>query len=66
MTITNLIIKKIGKFRFNDINDLINNIKHNTISEADTIKKINELNKTQKVEAKGKRIIKSQKKLFVC
>ena len=61
-----MIIKKIGKFRFNDINDLINNIKHNTISEADTIKKINELNKTQKVEAKGKRIIKSQKKLFVC
>ena len=45
---------------------MINNIKHNTISEADTIKKINELNKTQKVEAKGKRIIKSQKKLFVC
>ena len=35
---------KIGKFRFNDINNLINNIKNNPISEADTKKKINELN----------------------
>ena len=25
---------KIGKIKFNDINDLINNIKNNTISEA--------------------------------
>ena len=37
---------KIGKLKFNDINDLINNIKNNTISEADIKKKINELNKT--------------------
>ena len=35
---------KIGKFKFNEINDLINNIKGNTISEADAKKKINELN----------------------
>ena len=35
---------KIGKFKFNDINNLINNIKNNEISEADTKKKINELN----------------------
>ena len=35
---------KIGKLKFNDINNLINNIKSNTISEADTKKKINELN----------------------
>ena len=27
---------KIGKFKFNDTNDLINNIKNNTISESDT------------------------------
>ena len=27
---------KIDKFKFNDINDLINNIKNNTISEANT------------------------------
>ena len=36
---------KIGKFKFNDINDLINDIKNNTISEANAKKKINELNK---------------------
>ena len=27
---------KIGGFKFNDINDLTNNIKDNTISESDT------------------------------
>ena len=37
----------IGKFKFNDINNLINNFKNNTISEADTKKEINELNKTK-------------------
>ena len=35
---------KIGELKFNDINDLINSIKGNTISEADTKKKIDELN----------------------
>ena len=55
---------KIDKFKFNDINDLINNIKNNTISEADTKKKINELNEIKKVEIKGKRLIESQKKLL--
>ena len=39
---------KTGKFKFNDINNLINNIKSNTISEADTKKKINELNEIKK------------------
>ena len=29
---------KIGKLKFNDINDLINNIKSNTISESDAKK----------------------------
>ena len=29
---------KIGKLKFNEINDLINSIKGNTISEADTKK----------------------------
>ena len=47
----------IGKFKFNDINNLINNIKNNTISETDINKKINELNEIKKVEAKGKRLI---------
>ena len=32
---------KIGKLKFNEINNLINNIKNNTISEADTKKKTN-------------------------
>ena len=52
---------KIGKSKFNEINDLINSIKSNTISEADAKKKINELNETKKVEIKGKRLIESQK-----
>ena len=55
---------KIGKLKFNDINDLINSIKSNTISEADTKKKINELNEIKKVETNGKRLIESQKKLL--
>ena len=55
---------KIGKFKFNDINNLISNIKNNTISEAATKKKINELNKIKKVETKGKRLINSQKTLL--
>ena len=37
---------KVGKFKFNDINNTINNIKNNTISEVHIKKKINELNKT--------------------
>ena len=43
---------------------MINNIKNNTISEVDTKKKINELNKIKKVETNGKRLIKSQQKLL--
>ena len=39
---------KIGKLKFNDINDLTNSIKGNTISEADAKKKINELNEIKK------------------
>ena len=54
----------IGKFKFNDINNLINNIKNNTISEADTKKKINELDEVKKVETKDKRLSISQKTLL--
>ena len=43
---------------------MINNIKNNTISEADTKKKINELNEIKKTEVKGKRLINSQKILL--
>ena len=39
---------KIGKLKCNDINDVINSIKGNSISEADTKKKINELNEIKK------------------
>ena len=42
---------KIGKLRFNDINNLIINIKNNTISEADAKKK-NKLNKMKKTKNK--------------
>ena len=55
---------KISKLKFNDINDLINSIKDNTISEADTKKNLNELNERKKVEIKGKRLINSQKNLL--
>ena len=55
---------KIGKLKFNDINELITNIKNNTISEADTKKKINKLNKIKNVETKGKQLIKNQEKLL--
>ena len=53
---------KIVKLKFNDINNLINGIKGNAISEADTKKKINELNKIKRVEIKGKRLIENKKK----
>ena len=43
---------------------MVNNIKNNTISEADAKKKINKLNKIKNVETKGKRLIKSQQKLL--
>ena len=39
---------KVGKLKFSDINGLINSIKGNTISEADTKNKINELNEIKK------------------
>ena len=55
---------KIGKLKLNDISDLINSIKGNSISEADTKKEINELNEIKKVETNSKRLIESQKKLL--
>ena len=39
---------KIGKLKFNDINDLINNIKNNTIGEALAKQKLNALNEIKK------------------
>ena len=43
---------------------MINNIKNNTISEADTKNQIKELNKIKNVETKGRGLIKSQKTLL--
>ena len=43
---------------------MINSIKNNTISEADTKKKTNELNEIKKAEIKGKRLINGQKRLL--
>ena len=55
---------RIGKLKFNYINNLINSIKSNTISKADAKNKINELNEIKKAEIKGKRLIKNQEKLL--
>ena len=55
---------KIGKLKFKDINNLINNIKNNTISEADAKQKLDALNEIKKAEIKNKRLISSQKKLL--
>ena len=43
---------------------MINGIKGNSISEADTKKKINELNEIKKVERNGKILIESKKKFL--
>ena len=41
---------KIGKFKYNDIKDLVNNIKNNTISEIDAKEDLNTLIKIKKEE----------------
>ena len=41
---------KIGEFKYNDIKDLVNNIKNNTISEIDAKKDLNTLNKIKNAE----------------
>ena len=43
---------------------MINDIKNNTISEADTKRKINKLSQIKNVETKGKRLIDTQKTLL--
>ena len=55
---------KIGKLRFDDINNLINDIKNNTISEALARQKLNALNEIKKTETKNKRLINGQKILL--
>ena len=55
---------KIGKLRFNDINNLINDIKNNTFSEAFAKQKLNALNEIKKTETKNKCLINGQKILL--
>ena len=55
---------KVGKFKFNSINNLVDSIKNNTISEALAKQKLNALNKIKKAEIKGKCLINSQKILL--
>ena len=56
---------KIGKLKFNDINNLVNSIKNNRISETYAKQKLNALNEIKKAEIKGKRLISGQKKLLI-
>ena len=53
---------KIGILKFNGINNLINKIKNNTISEALAKQKLDALNEIKKAEIQNKRLISSQKK----
>ena len=54
---------KIGNLKFNDISNLVNDIKNNSISEALAKQKLNVLNKIKKAETKNKRLINGQKTL---
>ena len=54
---------KIGKFKFNDINDLVNNSNNNTISEADAKQK-QWIKQNKKEVIKDKHLIASQKILL--
>ena len=55
---------KIGKLKFNDINNLVNKIKDNTISKVHAKHKLNALNEIKKAEIKGKCLISGQNKLL--
>ena len=55
---------KIGKFKYNDIIKLINNINDNAISETLAKENLNALNQSKNAEIKDKRLISSQKELL--
>ena len=59
-----IIKKKIGNLKFNDIINLVNNIKNNTISEPPAKQKLHALNKIKKEETKYRRLINGQKILL--
>ena len=54
---------KIGKFRYTDIRDTINNIKNNIISETLGRNKLNAFSKIKKAAIKNNHLISSQKEL---
>ena len=56
---------KIGKFKYTDIRDLVNNIRNNTISEISAKKGLNTLNKIKDAEIiKQKNHIPKHKQLL--
>ena len=55
---------KIGKFKYNDIKNLLDNINENAIGETPARKKLNALNKLKKEEIKKKRLISNLKELL--
>ena len=55
---------KVGKLKSNDINNLVNSINNNAISEALAKQKLDALNKMKKVETKNKCLINGQKILL--
>ena len=55
---------KIGKSKYIDIKDLVNNIRNNTISETDAKKRLNTLNIIKNSEIKHRRLIPGQKELL--
>ena len=59
-----LTVNKIGKLKYNKINDLINKIENNTISETLAKQHLNALSEIKKKEIKSKRLINGQKELL--
>ena len=63
MTATNLVTKI--KFKYDNIKDLVNNIRNNTVSEIDVRKDLNKLNEIKNVETiKYKKCTPGHKKLL--
>ena len=59
-----LTVNKIVKLKYNKINDLINKIENNTISETLAKQHLNALSEIKKKEIKSKRLINGQKELL--
>ena len=55
---------KIGKFKYNDIKNVVDNINKNTISETLARENLNALNELKNAEIKKKRLISNQKELL--